>query len=88
MLPNQMNHSRPDQIIWSNKTKECKLFDCSVSPDQTISMEETEKVNNYKPRVCELQEPNRAYAHVVIPIAIGTLGAIPESPQIHLENMG
>ena len=54
MLPNKVNHNRPDLVIWNNKTKECKIIDFSVLLDQNISMKEMEKVKNYIPLVCEL----------------------------------
>ena len=88
ILPNKVNHNRPDLVIWNNKTKECKIIDFSVPLDQNISMKETEKVNNYIPLVSELQQLYRTYTYEVIPIVIGTLGAIPKSLKRNLENVG
>ena len=56
--------------------------------DQNISMKETEKVNNYIPLVSELQQLYRTYTYEIIPIVIGTLGAIPKSLKRNLENVG
>ena len=88
ILPNKVNHNRPDLVIWNNKTKECKIIDFSVPLDQNISVKETEKVNNYIPLASELQQLYRTYTYEIIPIVIGTLGAIPKSLKRNLENVG
>ena len=44
ILPNKVNHNRPDLVMWNNETKECKIIDFSVPIDQNTSMKETEKL--------------------------------------------
>ena len=87
MLPNKVNHNRPGLVIWNNKAKECKVIDFSVPLDQNISMKETEKVNNYIPLVCELQQLYRAYTCKIITFALATIGAIPKSLKRLLANI-
>ena len=87
-LPHKLNHNRSDLVIWNNKTKECKIKDFSVPPDQNISMKEMEKVNNYISLVRELKQLYRAYTYEMIPIVVGTIGVIPKSLTRHLANIG
>ena len=56
--------------------------------DQNVSMKETEKVNNYMPLVSELQQLSYGYKYEIIPIVVGTLGAVPKSLKRHYENIG
>ena len=51
-------------------------------------MTETEKVHNYMPLICELQQLYRGYTYEIISIVKGTLGAIPESLEKYLEGIG
>ena len=87
-LPNKVKHNKPDLVIWDRQTKECKIIDFSTPLDQNVSMKETEKVNNYMPLVSELQQLYRGYKYEIIPIVVGTLGAVPKSLKRHLENIG
>ena len=88
VLPNKVNHNRPDLVIWNNKTKECQIIDLNVPLDQNVSTKETEKGNNYITLMCELRQLYRACIYEIIPIVIGTLGAIPKSLKRHLEDIG
>ena len=40
------------------------------------------------PLVSELQQLYRGYKYEIIPIFVGTLGAVPKSLKRHLENIG
>ena len=87
-LPNKVKHNKPDLVIWDRQTKECKIIDFSTPLDQNVSMKKTEKVNNYMPLVSELQQLYRGYKYEIIPIVVGTLGAVPKSLKRHLESIG
>ena len=51
-------------------------------------MKEMEKLNNYIPLVSEIQQRYRAHTYEIIPIIVGTIGAIPKSLPRHLANIG
>ena len=87
-LPNRVKHNRPDMIIWDKQKLQCKVIDFSVPLDDNVPMKETEKINNYIPMISERQQMYRSYKYEIIPIVIGTLGAVSTSLKGHLESMG
>ena len=72
----KVKHNKPDLVIWGRQTKECNIIDFNTPLDQNESMKETEKVNNYMLLVSELQQLYRGYKYEIIPIVVGTLGAV------------
>ena len=88
ILPNKVKHNKPDLVVWNKETLECKIIDFSVPLDKNVSSKDTEKVNKYMPLISELQQLYRNYRYEIIPIVVGTLGAIPKSLKSHLKNIG
>ena len=74
-------------ITWDKQKLQCKVIDFSIPLDNNVPMKETEKINNYIPVTSELQQMYRNYEYEIIPIVIGTLGAVSTSLKGHLESM-
>lgn len=55
----------------------------SVPLDQNTSMKETEKVDNFMPLICELEQLHREHAYKIIPISVVSLEANPKPPIEH-----
>ena len=87
-LPNRVKHKRPDMIIWDKQKIQCKVIDFSIPLDNNVPMKETEKINSYMPMISELQQMYRDYKSEIIPIVIGTLGAVSTSLKGHLDSIG
>ena len=88
LVTNKVEHNRPDLIIWDRMKKECKIIDFSVPLDGNVTRKEIEKVNNYVPPVNELQQMYRDYTYKIIPVVIGTSGAVSLSLKDHLKAVG
>ena len=69
-------HNKPDIVIWNRGQETCNIVEISFPADTNISKKIEEKLNNYRPLVCNMQMIYPEYKLMVNPITIGVLGNV------------
>lgn len=78
--------NRPDIVLHNRAKKTCLLIDVAIPDDQNITLKEAEKISKYKDLQIEVQRMWNTKAKVV-PVVIGSLGAIKKGFHKHLEQI-
>ena len=78
---------RPDLVVADKKRRTCKIIDFAVPRDSRIVEKETEKIEKYQDLRRELQKICNAKVKI-IPLAVGSLGAIPKQFGNRLKETG
>ena len=88
ILPNGIEHNKPDMILWNKNDKTCHIIEISVPADRNINKKIKEKNDNYYPLIAELQRVYTEYRYTIVPIIIGALGFIPAQLEKSLIELG
>jgi len=78
---------RPDLVVVDKKKRTCKIIDFAVPGDSRIEDKEKEKVEKYQDLARELQKIWNVRVKV-IPLVVGSLGAIPRQFGNRLKDIG
>ena len=78
---------RPDIVVVLKKEKECKIIDIAVPGDCRIYEKETEKIEKYELKR-EIRKLWTMKKVEVIPIVVGTLGAVSKILEKWIEKLG
>ena len=87
----QTNHvieaRRPDLVVVDKKERSCKIIDFAVSEDSRTEEKEKDKIEKYQGLQRELQKIWNVKVKI-IPLVVGSLGAIPKQFGIILKQIG
>ena len=78
---NKVKYNRPDIMIWDKEAKTCDVVEVNVSRRLMT------KSDKYMPLLSELQQMYTNYKFRMIPVAIGSLGAVPKLLMENLEKL-
>ena len=78
---------RPDLVIVDKKERTCKIIDFAVPGDSRIEEKEKEKIEKYQDLGRELKKLWNLRVKI-IPLVVGSLGAIPKQFDKRLEDIG
>ena len=71
----QLEHNRPDVVVFNWDTKNCAIVDFSVPSDRNVSAKEEEKITHYAPLAQQIRRLH-GVSTVVVPIVVGCLGVV------------
>lgn len=78
---------RPDLVVVKKRSREAFLIDVAVPGDSRVTSKEVEKMTKYQDLAVEVQRLWELRKVRVVPIVIGTLGAIPAALPMHLKKL-
>ena len=78
---------RPDLVVVHQKERSCKIIDFAVPGDSTIEEKENDKIEKYQDLGREVQKIRNVKVKV-IPLVVGSLGAIPKQLGNRLTQIG
>ena len=78
---------RPDLVVVHQKERSCKIIDFAVHGDSTIEEKENDKIEKYQDLGREVQKIRNVKVKV-IPLVVGSLGAIPKQFGNRLKQIG
>ena len=84
---NKVKYNRPDIMIWDKEEKTCDVVEITVPLEVNVSRRLTTKSDKYMPLLSELQQMYTNYKFSMIPVAIGSLGAVPKPLMENLEKL-
>ena len=82
-----MEARRPDLIVVNKKERSCKIIDFVVPGDSSIEEKEKDKIEKYQDLGRELQKIWNVKVKI-IPLVVGSLGAIPKQFGNRLKQIG
>ena len=83
----KLKHSKADIVAWDRAGKICKIIDISCPADVNRTKKFEEKLNNYEPRIRNLQIMYPHYKFQMVPIVIGTLGYVPKCLEMYIHQL-
>ena len=78
---------RPDLVVVDKKNRTCQIIDFAVPGDSRIEDKEKEKIEKYQDLAREVQKLWNVKVKI-IPLVIGSLGAIPKQFGKRLKDIG
>ena len=79
---------KPDIVLVDKEKKEVKIIDVAIPSDLRVCEKELEKIDKYKPLKDEIVQLWKMQRVTVIPIVIGTLGAITTRFEKNVKEVG
>ena len=84
---NKVKYNRPDIMSWDKEAKTCDVVEITVPLEVNVSRRLTTKSDKYMPLLSELQQMYTNYKFSMIPVVIGSLGAVPKPLMENLEKL-
>ena len=82
-MPGNVEHNRPDMVLWDLKNRKCTIIEISVPLDTNLEL-----AYKSKQQKCQLQQLYQRYTYSIIVITVGALGAVPKNLEENLQCLG